>query len=119
MALRQNVESLIASMQGGDILGAFDRWYADGVEMQENTSPATVGKAANRVREEQFLASVKEWKSLDIHAVAVDEASGVAFIEYGFSFVNHDGQLVNYAQSAVQRWKDGKIASERFYYNAG
>lgn len=119
MGLRQHVDALVASMQAGDILGAFDRWYSDGVSMQENTSPATVGKAANRVREEQFLASVKEWKSLDIHAVAVDEASGVAFIEYGFSFVNQQGQHVNYAQVAVQRWKDGKIASERFYYNAG
>ena len=42
------VEDLIAKVVGGNALGAFDRYYADNVTMQENEQPPRVGKAACR-----------------------------------------------------------------------
>ncbi len=81
-----------------------------------------VGKPANRERELAFLASVKDWHSLDVHATAVNETepdAGVAFIEYEFKFTNTDDQPVHYQQVAVQRWSNGQITSERFYYDTG
>lgn len=121
MSLSDTVHDLIDHMKSGKILEAFDRYYADDVLMQENAGEPTVGKAANRAREEQFLASVKEWKSLNVSAVATRGTpdDGVAFIEYDFDFINTQDQPVRYEQVAVQTWKNGRIAKERFYYNAG
>jgi hypothetical protein len=45
----------------GDILGAFDRFYAENVTMQENSDEPFAGKANNRKREEEFIASVQEF----------------------------------------------------------
>ena len=116
MAITAHVHDLVARMKAGDILGAFDAHYGDDVVMQENNEPPTEGKAANLEREKQFLASIKDWKSLWIDSVAINDDDGVSFIEYGFNFVNTEGQDITYQQAARQTWKDGKIVSERFYH---
>ncbi len=118
MALRARVDELIKGLESGDILGTFDRFYHEDVTMRENSEPPTIGKAANREREEAFLASVKEWRSLNISWSAVEGNgdSGTAFIEYDFEFVNTGGQLVRYEQVTRQTWKDGQIVEERFYH---
>jgi len=54
------VSQLVAHVTQGKILAAYDALYAENVVMRENNNPPTVGKAANRVREEQFVSSVKE-----------------------------------------------------------
>lgn len=121
MSLKDNVNTIIAMMGEGKIIEAVERFYADDVAMQENSNEPHVGKAKNIEREKQFLATIKEWQSLDVHSIGTDgdENDGVALIEYSFSFINTDDQPVKYEQVSVQRWKDGKIAHERFYYNAG
>ncbi|MEM8758502.1 MAG: nuclear transport factor 2 family protein [Planctomycetota bacterium] len=120
MSITESVHQLIETMKAGDILGAFETHYADDVVMQENNEAPTEGKAANREREKQFVASVKDFKSLWIDNVAVDESAGgndgTAFIEYGFNFINTEGQDITYQQAARQTWKNGKIVSERFYH---
>ncbi|MGP1273127.1 MAG: nuclear transport factor 2 family protein [Phycisphaerales bacterium] len=116
MSITSSVHDLIETMKAGDILGAFEKHYADDIEMQENSEPPTTGKNANREREKQFLASIRDFKSLWIDSVAINEADGVAFIEYGFNFINTEGQDITYQQAARQTWKDGKIVSERFYH---
>ncbi|MFG0257722.1 MAG: nuclear transport factor 2 family protein [Phycisphaerales bacterium JB043] len=118
MGTHNRLESLVEAIKGGDIMGAFEEFYDENVSMQENTNPPTLGKEANRAREQQFLDSVKEWKSLSIDAHAVEEMGdgAVSFIEYQFEFVNNDNQPVHYQQVAVQRWRGGKVVAERFYY---
>lgn len=115
-SITDRVESLKSHIEGGKILEAIDEFYDDDVEMRENNEPPTTGRAANRERESQFMAGVKEWHRTDWHATAVNEDEGVSFLEYGFEFTSTDDQLVTYEQVAVQRWKDGKIVSERFYH---
>ena len=44
-----SVAHLVELVQKGDILNAYDLYYADNVSMNENTNPATVGKAENRL----------------------------------------------------------------------
>jgi hypothetical protein len=119
--LRAAVDSLFEHMATGKILEAMSTFYDQNVAMQENANDPTVGLDANIEREKQFLAGIKEWKSLDIHAVGLegDTSEGSALIEYSFDFINTDNQAVRYEQVAVQTWKNGKITRERFYYNAG
>src|ERR1700688_3471330 len=58
----------------GDILGAFDEFYAPNVVMQENNTEPFVGKEVNRKREETFVASVEKIHSGKVVASAVNGA---------------------------------------------
>lgn len=114
-SVRPLVDELVALVQQGEILEAFDRFYADDVVMQENRKAPTAGKAANRVREEQFVAYVKEVHTNVATAVAVEGEH--AFITWTLDFTGVDGTRLHYEQVAHQVWRDGKIVAERFYYD--
>ncbi len=117
--IQQRVNDLVSYIQQGKILEAMNEFYASDLAMQENNNPPTVGLAANIEREKQFLAQVKQWKSTNVVAVAVDEAKGRTLVQYDFDFVNTAGQPVHYDQVAAQTWKNGKIVHEKFYYDSG
>jgi len=44
-------------------------------------------------------------------------SDGIAGVEWWFDYMHKDDGVGNYHQVSVQRWKDGKIAEEKFYYN--
>lgn len=99
----------------GQAMEAFEQFYADDVVMQENQSPETAGKAANREREIAFFSSIETFHSAGIRASAVN--GDVSFCEIEMDVTFKGGARVLMAQVAVRRWKDGKIAHERFYYS--
>lgn len=101
----------------GDILGAFDRFYADDLVMQENSEPPFVGKAENRKREEAFLASVEQFHGAKVLSSAV--TGDVSFSEWELDVTFKGGPRTLLSQVAVRRWKNGKIVNERFYYSKG
>ena len=101
----------------GDILAAFDRFYADDVSMQENSDSPFVGKATNRKREEEFIASVQEIHSVKLLSSAVN--GDVSFSEWEFDATYKGGTRIKLSEVAVRRWKNGQVAQERFYYNKG
>jgi ketosteroid isomerase-like protein len=113
--IRENVLTLIKQVEQGKLLEAFDAFYADSVAMQENSNAPTVGKAANRAREEQFVASVaevhearaKRWSAGENHAA----------IEWVVEFTSTEGTRLRMEQVALQTWENGKIVHERFYYD--
>jgi ketosteroid isomerase-like protein len=101
----------------GKALEAFEKFYADDVEMQENADPPFEGKDVNRKREEDFFASLAEFHGAEVRASA---ASGdVSFSEWMMEVTFKGGQRMKLEQVAVRRWKGGKIIKERFYYNKG
>jgi len=101
----------------GDILGAFDHFYGDGVQMQENTAEPTVGKAACRAKEEAFLASVEQFHGAKLLGSAVN--GDISYSEWVFDATYKGGGRVVQTQVAARRWKDGKVVHERFYYSRG
>lgn len=117
MTVAQRIADLQTYIQSGRILEAMNEFYAEDVAMHENNHPPTVGRAANIEREKQFLAQVKEWKGYTVKAVAT--SGDVSFVECAMDFVNTQGQAVHAEQVAVQRWKNGRIVHERFYYDTG
>lgn len=97
----------------GQILPAFDKFYADDVVMEENTQPF-VGKELNRKREEDFMASVKEWHGVKLGGTAVE--GDRSFSEWELDVTFQTGARVTLVQVAARKWKDGQIIHERFYY---
>lgn len=114
--ITSRVNELIDFINNGKIIEAMHEFYAENLEMRENNEPPTVGLDANIEREKQFLSIVKDWHWTKWHAKAVNNDENVSFLEYSFHFTNNDDQPVTYEQAVVQRWKDGKIISERFYH---
>ena len=101
----------------GDFLGAFDRFYADDVTMQENNEQPTIGKAANRKREEEFVGSVEKIHGVKVLASAVN--GDTSFGEWEFDATYKGGTRIKMSQVAVRHWKNGQIVQERFYYSKG
>lgn len=100
----------------GRILDAMTEFYTPDVVMAENANPGTSGLASNIEREKAFLASVKEWIGFEVLAATGDDTT--TFYESTMEFIAVGGAHVKMSQVAVQRWRDGKIYHERFYYDS-
>lgn len=113
-AISEKIHELNEMFVQGKGLEAFDKFYADDVVMQENEQEPTVGKEANRAREEQFFEKVTEVRKAVPLNVTVGEHC--TMVEWHFDYTHEDWGVRNYRQVSVQEWKDGKIIKETFYY---
>jgi hypothetical protein len=109
------IHELLDYVRNGKIMEAMDEFYADDVVMEEPAYGRTVGLAANLEREQKFVDSVKQFKSFETPVVAVGD--GVSTYENVMDWTDVEGNDIHVEQVAVQKWKDGKIVYERFYYN--
>lgn len=108
------IHELLDDVRNGKIMQAMKKFYADDVVMQEPAYGQTVGLAANLEREQKFVDSVKAFKNFETPAIAVGD--GVSLYENVMDWTDVDGNEIHVEQVAVQKWKDGKIVHERFYY---
>ena len=112
--LFQRITDLNDLVLQGKALEAFDTYYDDNVIMQENEYPPTVGKKANRKREEEFFSSIVEFRGAKPLKVTVGE--NTTMVQWHYDYTHKDWGLRNYTQVSVQEWKDGKIVREQFFY---
>jgi hypothetical protein len=113
--LRTNVDQLNQMILEGKILDAFDKFYAEEVVMQDNNYPAREGKALNRQYEEAFVGGLTEFRGAKVVNTMISD--DLAVTEWWFDYTHKDYGVRNYTQLAVQRWKNGQIVEEKFYYN--
>ena len=120
MNLKETVEEMNRMIMSGQNMEAFEKYYHDDVVMQENANPICEGKTANREREkkaqEQMMASIEQFHGAEVKAVAIGD--NTTMVEWSFDITYKGGNRSKMEQVAVQRWKDGKIIHERFYYNS-
>ncbi|MGL5836464.1 MAG: SnoaL-like domain-containing protein [Waterburya sp.] len=112
--LQANFEDIKNLVLQGKAMDAFEKYYGDDVVMQENENPVTVGKEANRNRELDFFAKVTEFRTAQVKTVAYGE--DVIISEWFVDYTHSEWGKVTHDQVSVQRWKDGKVIHERFYY---
>ncbi len=113
--LRTLVDELNQMIMEGKILDAFDKFYAEEVIMQDNDYPQRVGKEINRQFEEDFVNGLTEFRGAKVVNTIISD--GVAAVEWWFDYTHKDYGVRNYTQLAIQRWKNGQIIEEKFYYN--
>ena len=112
--LETTITELNSLVLAGKPLDAFDRFYHDDVIMQENENQPTIGKAANRKREEEFYSNILEFREANPLKIAVGE--DVTMVVWHYDYTHKDWGVRNYTQTSVQTWKDGKIIKEQFFY---
>ncbi|MBO6575917.1 MAG: nuclear transport factor 2 family protein [Rhodothermales bacterium] len=115
-SIRESVEELNSMILQGQILEAFDKFYADDVVMADNFTGDRAGFDACRKFEEDFVANLTAFRGAEVQDITVDEDNGLAFVKWHFDYTHKEWGDKNYVQVAVQRWKDGKIVHERFLY---
>lgn len=115
--LQPRLNDLLNYISQGKIIEAMNEFYDKDTVMQDNANPPTQGLAANIEREKQFLSGVKEWKGFNVTASGAGD--NATFYEASMDFIATNGQPVHLEQVAVSKWKNGKIAHERFYYDTG
>lgn len=113
--LLENISELNDLVLQGKAMEAFEKYYHDDVVMQENENPPTIGKEANRQREETFYASLTEFRSARPLKVAVGE--GITMVQWHYDYTHKEWGVKNYVQVSVQEWKDGRIIKEQFFYD--
>ena len=113
--LKANVEDLNNMILQGQILEAFDKYYAPDVKMQDNDYPVREGFDANREHEVAFTQSLTEFRGAKVLNTIISD--DVVAVEWWFDYTHKDYGVRAYKQLAVQRWRNGKIVEEKFYYN--
>lgn len=99
----------------GEILEAFEKFYADDIVMEEGDD-RRVGKDENREYEKQFVNSLQEFHSAEIKARAVDEQNSITFSEWHNEMTLEGVGRVDQKQVSVRTWNDdGQITNEKFY----
>lgn len=113
-AREQELNKLILARKHSD---AFEKFYAEDCEMQENSDPPTRGKDLNREREKKFFALLDKFHSIELKASAVGD--DISFSEWRNEMTLEGIGRVTTEQTAVRRWRNGQVVSERFYYKPG
>lgn len=99
----------------GNILEAFDTFYADDIVMEED-GKERVGKEANREYEEQFVDALEEFHAADVLSRAVDEENNVTLSEWYNDMTLEGVGRVEQQQVSVRTWNEnGQITHEKFY----
>jgi ketosteroid isomerase-like protein len=115
-SLKENVARFCELLARGEPLRAIEEFYAEDVCVFENRTLARAGREQCLLHEREALTRVREPPRFKLHRWAVDERTGVAFIEYTVRFVSNSGRPMRIEEVAVQSWDGDRISNERFYY---
>ncbi len=107
--------ALNGELQRGNVLEAFEKFYAEDVAMQENALAPTRGKAANRERVRQWADTVAELHGVHLIGSAVSADRAYSEWEYDVTYKNGKRHVMH--EVAVRRWQDGQVIFERFYWD--
>ncbi|WP_421985580.1 nuclear transport factor 2 family protein [Roseivirga sp.] len=116
MTYKERTQDIYNMIGRGQLLEAFDKYYANNVVMTEPRG-SWEGKDACRAHEVEFLSYVKEFHNLEVKSITSDEENGVVMHETMMDVTFQDGNRAQMEQVGVQKWEGDQIVHERFYYD--
>ena len=116
MSCLQNAQDLYRMMGEGQMMEAFEKYYADNVVVVEANGDTRNGKEAQRQAIQQWFGMVQEMHGGGVNSITANEETGHACVE-SWTDVTMGGHRNKMEEVAVQRWENGQIVHERFYYN--
>jgi ketosteroid isomerase-like protein len=114
--LAKQVEKFVELVTNGQTVESMERFYSEDVNVFENRELARAGRAYCIAEERRLLEAQPAPPRMRALKVAVNEADGVAFIEWVIRFTSPEGRPLRLEEVAVQKWAGGLIVEERFYY---
>jgi hypothetical protein len=114
--LKQHLKDLNSLITQDKELEAFEKHYSENVVMQENENAPTIGKAENRKRLQEFMDNIVEFRKAIVSDVAIGD--NLTMTTWHFDYTHKQWGVRNYKQVSVQKWKEGKIYHEQFFYGS-
>ncbi len=102
-------------LEEGKYLEVIEQFYADDIEQVENYDLPIKGKESLHQQEKKNLASVHSVHGR-ITSYAINKEKGIVAGEMFFIFESKNSGKKKLEEAFVQRWVDGKIIHQRFYY---
>jgi hypothetical protein len=115
MPRREQVLELIALVEEGRFIDAMERYYAADATMQENQQAPRSGLLQLLAHENMVLSNTKSVVTRPVDFFAID-GEQVA-IHWVFEFTLKNGHRFVLDEMAWQRWHNGKVAEEKFFYD--
>jgi len=112
--IKNSLTDLNSLVINGKLMDAFEKYYHEEIEMQENSNPAVKGKDFHRNREIEFLSNVTDFRAASVKSLAVN--GNTSFVIWSYDYTHKEWGVRKYTQVSVQQWKDGKIIKEQFFY---
>ena len=109
---------LIEYLKQGKFAEGIEDFYAEDATAQENNNPPTEGRSTMAANERKFLEKVTAFHGIDVLGTAIDDeggGNGTVFYECVMRLTQRDAGDVTVQQAVVERWRDGKVQSIRFY----
>lgn len=100
----------------GKIIDALDQFYADDCVFIEPDGSRRSSKKDQRAHLEGFFATLKSFEGATLHRQSVGD--NVSMSEWTFKMTGGDGKPIVWNEVLVRGWKDGRIASEKYYQQA-
>ncbi len=113
-------DQVIEYLKQGKFVEGIEDFYAEDATAQENNNEPSKGRDHMADGEREFLKKVTRFHGIDVLATAIDDqgdGNGTVFYEAIMKWDQSDKGHVEVEQTVVERWKDGKIQSIRFYGN--
>ena len=115
MKLQQQLESLDARILTGDILGAFDEFFADTCITHSNPQDITQSKAQKAEALRWFFSNIASFNRIERLASQVDGTETRS--QFVFDFTNRQGQPLVFKEVIRRVWQDGKVVEEQYLLN--
>lgn len=112
--IQQQLGELNQLVLAGKSLEAFEKFYHNDVQMQENENAPTIGKNANRQREVEFYSNVSEFRGAEVRGVTIGD--NLSSVIWHFDYTHKEWGKRTYTQVSVQTWNEGLIIKEQFFY---
>ena len=117
MSCLEKAQQLVGMISEGKTMEAIQELYHDDVVVVEQpTGETRNGKAAQMEAMKQWYASIKERHGGGFGTITSNEEDQTTSIESWVDITTEHGRM-KMEEVGVQKWKDGKIIHERFYYN--
>lgn len=110
---RSVVSAFVALVESGEYIEAIQRFYHPEAVVWENQRQSRVGLDALIENEQRVLSA---FTTVTGRAASVIVEGDHVVISWQFDFFRGDSH-VSLEEVALQRWVDGRIVSERFYYD--
>ncbi len=119
MSYLEKEKELQTMVNSGQLMDAFEKFYAEDVVLVEPTGDKFVGKEAARQHEIEFLGKVEAFHGAGISKITSneEEATTCAEVWMEVTFKGMDAPM-KLEQVAVKQWEGDQVKHERFYFNA-
>jgi len=95
---------------------AFEELYHPDVTIVEASGESRKGKDTQRKAIHEWMESLAEMHGGGTSSVTANEEAAITMVESWTDITDKKGRRMKFDEVAVQKWQDGQIIHERFYY---